>query len=267
MGHHRMARRTRKGRSQNAIATLPVGAQRAKRPPLHQRARDFLQYQVMFIIAQTLTVLARPFGKPFIFFLYRKDLSQPLKPFAARVPITVAPARPEEIEEVARIESSDEHLLEQFRDRTRRGQICFVASVGRKRVAYDWACPRPEPIPGGVMSVKSGEAYCTDAFTAVAWRGNNLHPALNYRMLLGLQQAGYRAAYTLVSALNPSSWKVARRVGWELTGVFFFYAGHRSPRPRIWRLRGSLYPCVFPTRQARRAKRAAGTKLEHGPGR
>jgi GNAT superfamily N-acetyltransferase len=231
-----------------------------RRRPLGRRLRDFFQYRALFLVANGLAVVLSPFGKVFVFFLYKKDMAEPLAPFEARVPIRVEPARPEEIEDVARIEGEDEELLAQFRDRARRGQICYVAWVGDERVAYDWACPRPEPIPGGIMSVGAGEVYCTDAFTAPAWRGNNIHPALNYAMLEGVQDAGYRVAYTMVSALNPSSWKVVRRVGWRPAGVFLYYKGHRSPWPRVLRLYGSLYPCVF----ARRLRRPARTGAAPG---
>jgi L-amino acid N-acyltransferase YncA len=216
-----------------------------EQPGLIAAIRDFFHYTVPYHFWSFVMILASPFGETFLYVLYRKDLTKPLRPFKAKVPITVARAEPEEIDDVVRIESADdEALFKQFRAWARRGHMCFVASVGEEKVAYDWACVRPEWVPGGMIAIKAGEVYCTDAYTAEHWRGHRIHSELNYWMLRGVQEAGYRTAYTIVNVVNPNSWKAMRRVGWEVAGTMLFFKGHRSHRVRTWRLSGSLYPCV-----------------------
>jgi hypothetical protein len=221
---------------------------------LRASAADFLRYRALYRLWRLVMLAAAPFGTATLYVMYRKDLTRPITPYRARVPVEVTRAAPDEIEAVARIESADEAFVRMFRNRARRGQMCFVARVNGEVVACDWVCPRPEAVPGGVAALRPGEVYCTDAYTVPAWRGRNIHPELNSRMLIAAQEAGYRIAYTLTNVVNPRSWKVAFRAGWEFSGTYIYFRSSRTGRERIWRLAGSIYPCV-PLSPGRRPSR------------
>ena len=203
---------------------------------------DFLRYRVLFWLWQMFMLIVAPFGDTLLYVFYRMDLTRPLQPFRARVPILVRLARPEEIEGVARMDEDSSALVELFRNRVRMRQLCHVAVIEDEIVGCDWVCPRPELVPGGVVVPGPGEVYTTDAFTRPDWRGQNIHPEINYRMLQDAKERGYKTAYTLINVDNPRSWKAVKRVGWSWSGTFIWFRLAWTGKEYVWRLAGSLYP-------------------------
>lgn len=179
-----------------------------------------------------------------IYRIYRKDLTAPLTTFRARAPIRVTRAGPEEIPAVARLNSGASPDLERtYAERLEHGHHCFTARVGDELVGYNWlAVGRIVDFDGEILELGDDEVFCLDAFTAPAWRGKAIHTELLSAMLAFAKQAGYRRAYTEVSAVMRRSWKTHRRLDWELTGRVLHVRGFLGLRPRIWRLTGSRYP-------------------------
>ena len=177
--------------------------------------------------------------------LYRKDLTAPLVPSSARVPVEVTLASEADLDEAARLPGAPhKQRAERFRSWLRRGDNkCFVAKVGPTIVAYDWLCLREVSSDGGYSVVlKDGDVYGHNGYTARGWRGNAILGELQNWWMLFAQQAGYRTAYSWVSAANTRSAKVLRRRGWEVSGTMFLIRERWAERACVWRLSGSVYP-------------------------
>jgi L-amino acid N-acyltransferase YncA len=181
-----------------------------------------------------------PFGELSVARLYEKDLASPLAAFAAKVSVTVGQATGLDIERIAELGAtldgslSESALRGQFSDRIRRGARCFVAKIDDQVVHYNWLIfDRMESWPS-TQVLREREAYCTDAYTVHAWRGRAIHTEVLYRMLLFLQEAGYRRAYTIVAAQNEASWKTHHRLQWQLSGIAFCFKPRYRSKMLVW---------------------------------
>jgi len=188
--------------------------------------------------------LTAPFRVLRVHLLYRKDLTPPIHPFRARVPIRVVTADPGEIEEVARINrGATQDLAAIYRERIGNGALCFVALVDGTIIGYNWIATRSlVDVDGKVIRLGGGDVFCLDAFTSEPSRGNAIHTELLSRMLEWARAQGYRTAYTEVSAVLRRSWKTHHRLDWELTGKLLHLRSILGLRPRLWRMSGSAYP-------------------------
>jgi GNAT superfamily N-acetyltransferase len=183
----------------------------------------------------------RPFGELARARLYEKDLSRPLTAFPAGA-VTIAQATASDIERVAELATSDgtsdvAAVRSLFFDRIRRGARCFVAKIDDQVVHCNWLIfDRMESWPSGQgrSVLRDGEAYCTDAFTAPAWRGRAIHTAVLSRMLLFLKEAGYQRAYTIVATANEASWKTHLRLRWRLAGISVSFKPHHRNKMLVW---------------------------------
>jgi L-amino acid N-acyltransferase YncA len=180
-----------------------------------------------------------PFGELSLTRLYEKDLTGPMAAFAGKVNVTIGQATGSDIERVAELGATlgsltASALRAQFSDRIRRGARCFVAKIDNQVVHYNWLIfDRMESWPS-TQVLREREAYCTDAYTVDAWRGRAIHTEVLYRMLLFLQEAGYRRAYTIVAAKNEASWKTHHRLQWQLSGIAFCFKPRNRSKMLVW---------------------------------
>lgn len=181
--------------------------------------------------------------------VYAKDLSAPLSPYAAAVPLEIDIARDDKslTEAAALFHHARPDRVDRranwFRRRTNGGSLCFVARVDGRMVAYNWT--RIGAAIGAhsiTMRLASHEIYTTDAYTARAWRGKGIHTALNYAMLRHAQAGGYRTAYTLLRVTNLRSWITMPRLGWEHVSTLLFFRPDRAVIPPLWYVWGDPYP-------------------------
>ena len=191
--------------------------------------------------------LTRPVRRPDVVAILRRDLTQPIPPAAARVPLETSVASREDVlGDVARLrESFDPPAHERlaralFGRRLGTGFLCFVGRVGGRIVAYNWTQYEPGEDDGVYVDLRPDEVHCLDAYTIPELRGRNIHAALLREMLLFNAGLGYRYGYSWVSVTNRHSPKAHRRLGWERTGTMLF-AG-RASRIRVVRLSGSTHP-------------------------
>ena len=208
-----------------------------------------------FLLWRVLTKYARSIGRLGLKNLCQIDLTRPLGEIQAKVDISVCQATGADIEElselVVRQWSPKAKQIDFYRDdilqRFDRGAKCFVGKIGTEIIHFNWIFFYSIEPAGGIgryIRIGADEAICDDAYTAEAWRGQAIHTAIQNEMLLFLQQAGYRRAYTAVGAINKSSQKTHRRIGWDFTGTMLYFIPRGSKKAWIWRIKGTLDPFV-----------------------
>lgn len=177
--------------------------------------------------------------------IYRMDLRGPLTPYAARIPIRIEIATDEALlRRVAGLKDNPEDDSDLYVRRAQRGQLCFVAWVDDEPVGLNWLAFGEELDEDRVVRMGDDEVYGLDAFTVPEWRGNAIHTALLARMLEYAKEAGYRTAYTQVSATYRRSRKTHERLHWTVSGRLL-HIGMPFGRPAIMRrLTGSQHPIV-----------------------
>ena len=118
-----------------------------------------------------------------------------------------------------------------------------MARVDGRIVAFDWLRLRAAVGVAEVpMLLKDDEVYGSDAYTAEDWRGQGIHPALNYSLLKFAQEQGYATVYTQARADNAQSLHTLRRLQWTLTATMLFFEPRWAPGKPMWLVRGSPYP-------------------------
>jgi len=177
--------------------------------------------------------------------IYRKDLLGPLTPYSARVPIRIEIAREEALlRRLAALKEGPEDDSDLYVRRARRGQLCFVAWIDDEPVALNWLAFGEELDEDRVVRMGDDEVYGLDAFTVPDWRGHAIHTALLARMLEHAKEAGYRTAYTQVSAATRRSRKTHERLHWTVSGRVLHIAMPFGRPAVMCRLTGSQYPIV-----------------------
>lgn len=207
---------------------------------------------------------------------YQKDLTTPLTKPPARCDLTVCQARWTDIEKLATLiyeKSGGEKGLSAFMnwriqtkivDLLQRGHLCFLGKIGEEVIHYNWVFFHwNDSVLGRFVHLKKDEALLNDAFTSEPWRGKAIHTLVQYHMLLSLQEAGYRRAYTLAFTDNRSSLKTHDRLGWKRTGLMLYFVPHNGNWSKFWRISGTLDPFMkrgIPSSGSRNGKKKGGEK-------
>jgi GNAT superfamily N-acetyltransferase len=177
--------------------------------------------------------------------VYRMNLLEPLTPYAARVPIRVEIARDEALlRRLAALKDNPDDDSELYVRRAGRGQLCFVAWIDDQPVGINWLAFGEELDEDRMVRMADDEVYGLDAFTVPEWRGNAIHTALLARMLVHAKEAGFRTAYTQVSATTRRSRKTHERLKWTVSGRILHVTMPFGRPAYMRRLTGSQYPIV-----------------------
>lgn len=222
---------------------------------------ETLRYEGPHILLwRTLRMCISPLGVMGLITFYKKDLTQPLGEIRAKVPLNIGQATESDIEQLVTLVKKRygpaKNMLGQYRnrgirdnilERFRQGHRCFVGKIGTEIVHYNWIFFHwKESIAGTgrFINLRDDEALMDDACTAEAWRGKGIHGDVHNQMLLFLQQAGYRKAYTIGTSDNKSSQKPLHRIGWKISGTMFYFIPRGAEKARIFRIKGTLAPFV-----------------------
>lgn len=134
--------------------------------------------------------------------------------------------------------------------RLRAGQTCAVVRAGGAVVGYCWSTTAPASVEEVRCRVvpAADEVYLYDAYTAPAWRGRRLFPAMLAALLDAARAQGRRRALIFVLASNRASRRAIERAGFrrflavtrvEVLGVGRLWVrGPRAARARL--------PCLRP---------------------
>jgi hypothetical protein len=174
--------------------------------------------------------------------MYRRELVQPLPAPEARVPIEISPVGSDELAEVADIDGRGEELEALFRWRVANGHHPLQVRVDGEAVAYNWFALGDTRDGDELLRMADDEAFLYDGYTAVAWRGLGIHPALHCWQMQYAYDMGIRTAYSSVLVTTRRSAQLMKQMDWSLTGWVVHLKGRGGRGGRLLRLWGSAHP-------------------------
>jgi hypothetical protein len=227
----------------------------------HTKIIETYRYEgARFLVWRIVNWCLAPLGSPYVVWLCKKDLREPLEEFEAKIPVEVVQATVADLETiaamVARLQGTTSAGSGWYRQRGIRGTIierfqrgdrCFLGKVGQEVVHFSWIFfDRAEPISVAKQYsyLKAGEAMCNDGFTEEAWRGKSVSRIVNREMLRFLKTSGYRTALTSVGANNWISQKALRRIGWEFSTLIVCIIPRGSSKEWTWQFDGFVKKAV-----------------------
>ncbi|MDI1283042.1 MAG: hypothetical protein PSV46_01485 [Reyranella sp.] len=199
-----------------------------------------------------------PFGDFCCGILFERSLLDPLPVAKTSVDVILRQATEADIGEICRLYSTDAWLYlgkasakggvdtaarELYRDRLRRGELCFLAISDGEIAHVNWVCSTwGDALPGNPIRLKPGEIYTTDALTTDRFRGKGLHAVVLRAMLEHAQVRGDRHAYTLARLDRADSHKGLFQLGWRECGRAIYFLPRHSERPWFLGCKGKLEP-------------------------
>lgn len=229
---------------------------------------DLRHQGVEVLLWRIFVKLMSPVARMDLQILFEIDLSQPLQVRAARIPCRVERAGEDDIDAIldmqmrrftpeeeaalsdaqqvqyARLLRARANAHRSYQRQLRAGEQCYVARVDDGRIGhsnwtrfhdndFDASCP---------VTLKPGEIYTTDAFTADEFRGKGLHEAVLTTMLAAAQQRGAVRAFTITDITKAGSRRGVQRVGWRRRGSIMHLSLRGVKRRWLLRVAGDLEP-------------------------
>lgn len=182
-------------------------------------------------------------------YIYRADLTKPLAPWKARVPLTIRIASQQDVLAAAELWHRENKTKKRnmYLSMLENGDKCFIAEAGGSIVGYEWLSVGTFWSSHDFIELGMKEVWCSDAYTSIEWRGKGIHTALLRAMLQWASEGGYQAAYSHVGILNSNSWKAHERLKSQLSGI---YMGVSMPwSGKHWS--GAVYGSQYPVRYSR----------------
>jgi GNAT superfamily N-acetyltransferase len=147
--------------------------------------------------------------------LLERPLQDPIPTVTACVPIESSLLQQSEVAEYLafRPEASEAEVRSQLEI----GDWCFVARHQGRIVATNWAATNRAWLDylSRELRLAPDEVYAYDSFTAPAFRGQNLGPALVVEKLRYLRAAGYRRMVCTISPENRASLRADAKTGYR----------------------------------------------------
>ena len=143
------------------------------------------------------------------------DENEPIAVVTPRVQVAVATLAPADIDEYLRFR--DDFPRADLEERFARGDECFVARHDGRIVAASWASRTLAYFAGlGCRyAVRPSEVYLYDSFTAPAFRGRAIAPALGVHVLERLRDAGVRRVTAAVTPQNIANRRARAKTGFR----------------------------------------------------
>lgn len=182
-----------------------------------------------------------PLGELGCALLFELSLAEAPPSVADRLGVSIRLATEDDLDTVCRLYVGDSWLWmgdrDHYRDRLRRGELCYLAFAGGNIAHVNWTCfHRGDALPGHPIHLLRGEVYTTDAVTPPAFRGQGVHALVLGRMLSDARNAGARHAYTLGQLDRPDAHRGLRSLGWQESGrIVYFERRGRSHATILWR--------------------------------
>ena len=146
-------------------------------------------------------------------------LAQPVPDVSPGLPVRIELLKDSALDEYFAFRPEAAH--NDISNRLQSGSLCFVARHEGRVVSTCWTTrsrARTEYL-GSEIAMAVGDVYLFDAFTAVAYRGNNVAHALCMTQLRYFQQAGYRRAIRATLPENRSALRAHAKSGFQPTRV------------------------------------------------
>ena len=111
-----------------------------------------------------------------------------------------------------------------FARRLDRGHVGFLALHEGQPAGYAWACTEIDPTLERLnLKLDPGDVFCTDAYTASAYRGRGVQAALTLARLRLFRDLGHCRALVTIEVRNHPSLAVWRKVGAQAIGRMTFF--------------------------------------------
>lgn len=177
-------------------------------------------------------------------YIYCIDLTKQLLHWEARVPVTVSAATELDVASAAELQYRETQIdiRRLFESKVKSGHKCFVAKVGSSVVGYNWIGFGSFWNGIDFIFLRETEVWCSDAYTAIEWRGKGIHTALLAAMIKWAGEENYETAYTHVGAFDPRSWKTHERLKWQVSGLYMGVYMKRKETQWSFQVYGSRYP-------------------------
>ncbi|MGH6954507.1 MAG: hypothetical protein ACREGL_10015, partial [Alphaproteobacteria bacterium] len=148
---------------------------------------------------------------------YARDLTAPVAPYQATIPLDIRVATDADFERFRPTLLREGATWDEVEACRRAGDQCFIAVSGDRLVHFSWLVRRPVWLPevGARLRLAPDEAYGRFSYTEPAWRGHGAHPAVVNFFTCWEQAAGIRSHYSFVMRHNLPARKlmVGRRPG------------------------------------------------------
>jgi hypothetical protein len=153
------------------------------------------------------------------FLLFETDLTQPLAPAKASIPLEMRVMTAEDIQAFAdlfRARDLDAEIIDQ---RLARGGKCIRACSGGQLVGFHWLGFSSLWLSeiGATLRLAPGEVYSYDVVTFPDWRGNRIQPAMGFYARQYARACGCARHLTYVRADNPRSLRALARLALKQT--------------------------------------------------
>ena len=213
---------------------------------LRRKTLERLRYET--VTSNAWSVLRRslaPLARLDLWLICRRDLTKPLPPCHARVPIEVKAASARELEQAARLDGGGGSYAE-LAALVGAGRQRVLRREGRRRGGRARPARHRQPALRGPTAscLRDGEVYLTGGYTARSLARSADSPGARATGACWRpSRQARRAAYTLVSVDNTRSMRNILRTGYEADRPRARQQGTTVARsPRVWRLRGALHP-------------------------
>ena len=153
------------------------------------------------------------------FAILARPLSEPLPNLTPRLALEIREFRPADIDLVRPINRPSE--IRTCALRSARGHLGLLALTQGQPVGYAWSCSETT-LERVHLKLEPGDALCTDAYTAPAFRGRGVQTALKVALFRLLRDLGYSRAVAYIDQHNYPSLAVWRRLDGQVVGHFNF---------------------------------------------
>lgn len=148
-----------------------------------------------------------------------RPLDEPVAEIAARLPVVVSLLRESEVDDYIEFRAGADPS--ELRRRLEDGQLCFVVRHEGRIVHSTWVATGRAWIDylSREMRLLPDEVYVYEAFTAPAFRGQQISPARAVHLVRHFQEAGYRRLVALIVPENKQAFRAAQRTGYKPCGL------------------------------------------------
>lgn len=176
-----------------------------------------------------------PIGELTCAIFFERSLATPVAGGDNKLNASIRLASDDDIDAICRLYAGDEWLWlgrspedrsarALYLDRLRRGEQCYIASVGGEIAHVNWTCfSWGDALPGNPIRLRAGEVYTTDAFTPPPFRGKGVHAFVLGTMLNEARKRGATHAFTLGQVDRPAALTGLQALGWRECGRVLYF--------------------------------------------
>jgi GNAT superfamily N-acetyltransferase len=144
---------------------------------------------------------------------YNRDVTAPIAPYAAAIPLEIRIATDEDFARFLPALLSEGTTPEEIEARRQADAECFLGVSGERLAHFTWLLRRPVWLAelGATLRLGPDESYAVFSYTAPEFRGKGVHPAVVNWQARWEQTAGIRRHYSFVMRHNLPARRIMTR--------------------------------------------------------